>query len=590
MDAPSERALLSEAWGICDDAWKELQRRPYVQARLRGTPSSLPDVSFAEAERRSALGRALLGRLGHLDSFTAPHDLALTLRLVTFLARVWSREAEWYWTVIDPLGCGSFGLFLPTAYCGGRLLNVVKTQLGEFDFATTADVDTYLSLVSGYATLIDQLAQRTQGQAQRGVRIPKVQVLQARKLLSFFRAGIHEATGVSSQRLPTGVRAICSEIQCLITTCIEPAFDRAMEGLSDQYLEKAPDTVGMDQYPGGREVYAELVRLHTTLDLLPEQVHAYGQQRMADIERAMLAAQAELGFEGDDDGYRRHLTDDPRWRAATENAVTAVFQRYIDRAKPKIEESFSLLPKASYAVAPLPKALEGSMTYGYYDAPRNDRASGLYMFNAKNLTMQPLWRLATLTYHELMPGHHLQIAAQQENTNLHPVRTHSFINAYMEGWAEYAAALAGEIDLYAQPEERYGRLAMDAFFTSRLVVDTGMNALGWSLERARAYMRKHARLSESEVLTESVRYSCDIPAQSLAYRLGDQHILRLRERMRRALGDRFDLKKFHAVILETGAVPLPDLEWHVEHQVEALRAHFSWPTIRSSGQADPMVK
>jgi uncharacterized protein (DUF885 family) len=210
------------------------------------------------------------------------------------------------------------------------------------------------------------------------------------------------------------------------------------------------------------------------------------------------------------------------------------------------------------------------MTFGYYDAPRPHRKEGLYLFNSANLTKQALFNIGALTYHELVPGHHLHMATQVENPLLHPFRRCCIVNAYNEGWAEYAATFAGEIGMYEQPEERYGRLVMDAFLTCRLVVDTGMNVLGWSLERARDYMRAHGGMAEAEVLTESVRYSCDLPAQALAYKLGDVQILALRDRMREALGVRFDLKEFHSAILGPGALPMPELEWHVEHEIERL--------------------
>jgi uncharacterized protein (DUF885 family) len=354
------------------------------------------------------------------------------------------------------------------------------------------------------------------------------------------------------------------ELQTCITRFIEPAFDRALAGLSETYLSKAPERVGISQYPGGADLYAELVKLHTTLDLTPEQVHARGLERMAQIEESIEAIQGELGFEGDSLAFVASLHNDPEWRADTVEDVRAIFQRYIDRLKPRLKECFSRVPKAAYGVAPLPEALQGSMTYGYYDSPRTDRAEGVYLFNANNLTKRPLFHLGALTYHELMPGHHLQLATQQESSGLHPFRTHSFVTAYIEGWAEYAATLAGELGLYELPQERYGRLVMDAFLTSRLVVDTGMNVLGWPLERARDYMRTHSRLTEAELFNESLRYSCDIPGQALAYKLGDTHILALRERMRQTLGSSFKLAAFHAAVLETGALPLSDVHWHVE--------------------------
>jgi uncharacterized protein (DUF885 family) len=564
--------ILSDALRIVDDAWEELRRSPYVQLQLGIAPMRLPDLSFAEAQRRSKAGVSLLSRLEALDANPLPHDLTLSLRSVAFRARMWSREAEWYWTATDPVGIGFFGLFLPTAYCGGWLLNVVHSQLASVSFTVPGDLDRYLGLVADYERLIHQFTEHTAGQAERGLRMPKVQVLQARALIAGFKSSVREAVRVTPQRL-TAVPAgdFTRELEIRIAARVEPAFDRALKGLSDTYLAQAPETVGLGQYPGGAEIYAELVQLHTTLPLTPEQVHARGHARMAEIEQLMSVIRTELGFEGDGNAFLAHLNRDARWFASTVEGVTAIFQRYIDRFKPRFSEYFYVAPQATYGVEPLPDALQGAMTYGYYDAPRPGRCEGRYLFNFSNLTKQPLFRLGALTYHELMPGHHLHFASQQENETLHPFRRHIFLNAYNEGWAEYAATLAGEIGLYEQPEERYGRLVIDAFLTCRLVVDTGMNALSWSLERARDYMRMHSGMSEVEILTESVRYSCDIPGQSLAYKLGDVQILALRERMRQALGSRFDFKDFHAAVLGPGALPMPDLEWHVEHEITRLK-------------------
>jgi uncharacterized protein (DUF885 family) len=566
-------SVIGEALRIADDAWEELRRRPFVQQQLRSIPAQLADVSIGEAQRRSAVGSSLLKRLDAIDPSTLPHELALTLRLVRFRAEIWSRQAEWYWIAVDPLGVELFGLFLPTAYCGGSLLNVVNSQLASFPFMELRDADRYLALIDDYGRIVDQCTTRTAGQAERGIRMPKVQVHQARTLLAAFKSRVRAMIGVDSRRLVTLSRSdFAGELEDRITTRVEPAFDRALEGLSDEYLREAPEAVGLAQYPGGAETYAELVKLHTTLTLTPEEIHVRGHARVADIEQQMGAISHQAGFGGDTAAFLAQLNTDMCWRANTVEGVAAVFQRYIDRVKPRLQEYFSVLPKLPCTVGPLPPELQGSMTYGYYDPPKEDQPQGRYLFNAGILTTQPLFTLGTLTYHELMPGHHLHLTTQQENDALHPFRKYSLVTAYNEGWAEYAATFAGEIGLYETPAERYGRLVMDAFLTCRLVVDTGMNALGWSLERAREYMRKHSGMTEAEILTESVRYSCDIPGQALAYKLGDTKILELREKMAHTLGTRFELKQFHSTVLDAGALPLPELEWHVEHEVERLAA------------------
>jgi len=581
---------LIEALGIVEKAWNELRRSTFVQQQLGVTPARLPCVTLEEVQRRSELGRSLLKRLDTLHGTSLPHDLDLTLRLVRFRAAVWAREADWYWLAVDPLGEGFFGLFLPTAYCGGFLLHTLHHQLGAFHFAEAGDADRYLALVEDYARLIDEFTARTAGQAQRGIRMPAVQVQQARELLSRFKSGARRSLAVEEERIRGIARLrLNDEVAWRIGQAVEPAFDRALAVLSDDYLLQAPERVGMSQYPGGEEVYAELVKLHTTLPLSPAEVHAEGHRRMEEIETSMERIRSDQGFRQDKAGFLGQLKQDARWRASTVEDVQGVFQRYMDRLNVQFDEYFPLRPKAPCRTAPLPQALEGSMTFGYYDAPRKGRAEGVYFFNARNLTSQSLFNLAALTYHELLPGHHLHLSTQQENGALHPFRTYSSVNAYNEGWAEYAAMLVGEMGLYEAPEERYGRLVMDAFLTSRLVVDTGMNALGWSLEQARGYMREHSGMAEAEILTETVRYSCDIPAQALAYKLGDAKIFALRDHMREALGPAFTMKDFHEAVLGPGAIPLPELEWHVEHEIETRKLHGTsdQPTV---GLGSPVIR
>jgi uncharacterized protein (DUF885 family) len=560
----------SMARRILADAWEEMRRSLHVQTQLGEVPSRLPDLSEDEANRRSRIGCDLLVRVDQLDLKALPAELALSLRLVAFRAQTWAREAKWYWTVVDPLGVGFFGMFLPTAYCGGFLLSTIHTQFAEFPFKDNGDLDRYLALVSDYGRLVDQMAVRTAGQAQRGMRIPKPQVLKSRVLLEALRSGCRAALAVAPDRTASvSIGCFQRELEERIEGQVVPGFDRVLGVLSDAYLHLAPETVGIGQFPGRAAVYTDLVRLHTTLDLSPEQVHARGIERIARIEESMREIRSELGFAGDATAFMARLNADPRWRAATTEGVKAVFQRYIDRLKPKFANCFHAAPAAEYSIEPLPEALQASMTFGYYDAPRPSRPSGVYLFNSRNLTRQALFNVGALTYHELMPGHHLHLATQSESPTLHPLHRFSFVNAFNEGWAEYAATLAGEIGMYEEPEERYGRLVMDAFLTSRLVVDTGMNALGWSLERARDYMRRHSGMAEAEIQSESLRYSCDLPAQALAYKLGDVEILKLRERMRAAFGPRFDLKDFHAAVLGMGALPLSDLRWRLEQVFDA---------------------
>jgi uncharacterized protein (DUF885 family) len=330
--------------------------------------------------------------------------------------------------------------------------------------------------------------------------------------------------------------------------------------------------VGIWQYPGGAAIYAELVRQHTNLDLTPQQVHEIGIARIGRIRAGMDALLEEAGFEGSLRDYLRALEGDPDWRAEGPEAIGAVFERYIRRIEPHIDSYFNFKPKAPHGVDALPEALAGSMTFGYYDAPSPSRDTGLYLFNARNLEGNAMANIAALNYHELVPGHHFHLASQRENETLHPIRAHSFVNAFNEGWAEYAATLAGEMGMYEETAERFGRLMMDSFLTTRLVVDTGMNALCWTLEEARDYMRANSFMPETEICSESLRYSCDIPGQALAYKLGEDFLMERREEMRSSLGDQFDIREFHDAVLMPGALPLPLVAENVARRTRELAA------------------
>lgn len=565
---------VEDARGIVDDAWREVLRGLYTQQNLGLVPERLPDLSASEASRRSAVGAALIARLNNVDPGVLPHDVALSLRLVRFRAEIWAREEQLYWTVSDPLGLGYFGMFLPTAYCGGFLFNFVHGIARGFRFATATDLERYLGLAADYARMVDQMSERTAGQAARGMRMPVPQISATRVLISAFRDRASDVWNVSDDRLgPLGSTRFKDALVRLINQQIVPAFNRLLGLFDEGYVAKAPAGVGMSQYAGGPEIYDLLVRMHTTQSLTPQQVFEAGMSRMARIEKEMESVRHDAGFDGDGRAFLARMAAERRWRADSAQDIAGFFQRYIDRLRPRLGGLFHSETPIPYGVEPLPAALQGSMTFGYYDAPRPDRQKGVYLFNSANLSNQSLHNIAALTYHELVPGHHLHLSSQHRNESLHEFRRHSFVNAYNEGWAEYAATLAGEAGMYQEPEERYGRLVMDAFLTSRLVVDTGMNRLGWSLEQAREYMRRHSGMSETEILSETLRYSCDLPAQALAYKLGDNYILDLREKMRAALGAGFDIRDFHSAVLGPGSLPLADLAWHLEHETNRLLPH-----------------
>lgn len=552
-----------------EDVWSPVRDTLYFR-RLLGLPGdgAVPRVTLDAAAQRAALARRTLAALNSVDLTLLPHDLGITARLLRYYGEAWHKDEERYWLVDDPLLGTVHGPFSMTPYTGGLMFNILGTALTAYRFEHAGDGDRYLALLSDIARLVVEMRQRTLGQAERGIRVPRPQLPAVRALLAGLKAGA-QGFRVGPERLralrnPAAVAAATEE---RVAELLVPAFAQFEAIFDADYEQQAPETVGLWQYPGGDAVYGDLVRLHTTLDLTVEQVHERGHERMRRIQSEMDELRARVGFKGDRAAFHSTLQRDARWLARTPDEVGDRLRHHMNRFKSVYSQFFSQQPAKDYDVARLDAKLEGGVTFGYYQEPQPHEPRGLFMYNGSNLAERSLIGSASLIYHELVPGHHLHLSTQRNNGELHPLRRFASINAYNEGWAEYAATLAGEAGMYDDPYDRYGRLLMDAFLTARLVVDTGMNALRWPLEKARQYLRDHTMMSEPEIQSETVRYSCGIPAQALAYKLGEEVILGLRARAKERLGNRFDIRKFHDAILQAGAMPLTALSWHIDHYV-----------------------
>ena len=556
---------------LIEAAGSELAAHPFSHQTSGAVLQRIPTPDEAEAHRRSSLARDWLSKLSAIDKTGLPAELGLQLALAKATAQRLAKEADWFWTVHDPIGLGFFGLFGPTAYCGGWYIGILVQQLAGYRLESGEAVDRYLSLVSDLAKLIEAMRLRLAGQAARGMLMPVAQLGQARNLVSSLAKRLPADLTVRADRL-----AMCdaperraASIAHLVDTAVRPA----LAALGSQLEVAVPgEDLGIAQYAGGEAIYGELVRHHTTLDLDPEAVHRIGQERMAGIRAAMAAIRAETGFAGDDNAYRAAIAEDPDYRAGGISDILARFDRCLADVEPLLERCLRLRPAAGHGVARLPDALASSMTFGYYQVAAGAGATGRYLFNAANLAQSGMASIPALTFHELAPGHHIHFASQAENGRLTALSKYNSFNAFNEGWAEYAATLAGEWGLYRSPQERFGRLMMDALLTSRLVVDTGLNARGWTLDEGRAYLAANGFISDSEARTEAIRYACDVPGQALAYKLGDTFLIDQRERMRAALGARFDMRDFHDAVLREGAMPLPLVAGQIDKMIATVAA------------------
>ncbi len=425
----------------------------------------------------------------------------------------------------------------------------------------SSDTVRYLQLLREVAPLIDSIRTGLEQRAARGIRLSKQALPASVALLRTYGArGAGNPFAVPSTRanaLDSATRgAFLASTEREVGNAIVPAVDRLVALLTGSYADAARPAVGLMHYPGGRAYYDWLVRYHTTLPVTADEVHRIGVAEVARIEGEMAAIRAAVVFTGSRSAFHAQLAKDPRFIAKTPEEFGDRLMSYADRLWPLIPRAFGTLPRARGDVRRLPPELEPAMTFGYYQVPTTRDSVGHYFYNGTQLEQRSLLTAAPLIAHELWPGHHFQVNLSRENSALPPYRRDRYYTAFGEGWGDYASIVAGELGLYDDPYDRYGRLAMDMFISCRLVVDTGMNALGWSRERAMAYMREHVLESEAQIGTESLRYSTDLPGQALAYKMGSREFVQIRAAAERALGSRFKLPAYHDMLIGSGSLPM----------------------------------
>ncbi len=352
----------------------------------------------------------------------------------------------------------------------------------------------------------------------------------------------------------------------IIATIVRPAFLRYRDCLRTEILPAArpQDRAGLMNLPGGDECYRKQVLRHTSLDMSPEEIHRLGLEQVARFRKNLSELGRKVFGTGDVAAIQKRLREDPAMHFSTPDEVEEKARESLDRARAAMSGWFGVLPKAECVVRRMSDLEAPQSTIAYYRQPAADGSRpGMYMINTWKPETRPRYEAEVLAFHEAIPGHHLQIAIAQELTGLPEFRKHDGVTAYIEGWALYTESLCDEMGLYSGDVDRIGMLSFDAWRSCRLVVDTGLHAMGWTRQQAIDYMIDNSVLAENNIVNEVDRYLTN-PGQALAYKLGQLEILKLREEGRRRLGDRFDIKAFHDVVLENGAVALPVLRECVE--------------------------
>lgn len=523
---------------LADEVWAyRLDREPFLRLRGGLPIIQLPANSLADRERDADFAGSVLTRLSQADD----NEDAATAGLLRWLLTSWVDDLSLHWLGFNVTPYASYGLSF-----------YLQQVFAPFRFESAEDSARYMSLLADFRDAIAEMGAKLRTQRAMGILLPRPAIPGVRESIQRHREAARRALPVSSQRVGSGGLDVTERAQRLVAEEIVPAFESILAALDNDYLASAPEAVGCAQYPGGAEFYEALVRRHTASERTAEEIHQIGVDQVAMLAEQMAKARADLGFSGTEGDFHAQLAGDRRFYAREPAEVEATYLSHMAALEPRLKQVFRVLPNAPYAVDRLAPELEAGMTYGYYQPPTSADPVGRYKYNGSDLDKRSMLTAASLIFHELAPGHHFHLARQAENTALPEVRREAIdMNGFNEGWAEYAAGLGWDLGLYENPYDGYGRLVHERFTAQRLVVDTGMAVLGWTLEQARDYMRANTTESDTQIATETLRYATDLPGQALAYRLGFLEFHALREQAADALPD------FHERILGAGALPFP---------------------------------
>ena len=559
--APADdfHALLADHW-----AWV-LANNPELATTLgvRTYDDKLADLSLAHIDRSAADAAKFLARAEAVPAAGLTAEDRLNREILERLLR---RE-------VDGARFGQRQMLFGNR--GGW-----HTQAADWPnalpFYTLADYRSYIARLRAFPTQNAAGIATTRGAVQQGFVLPCASMEGFDRTISGTIADTADKSVFwqpfktrPATITPGDWTALEADARAVIEQGVMPAYRTFLAYYTNDYAPYCRRAVGVSAEPNGAAYYAFLAREETTTDLAPAQIHDLGLSEVARIRAEMDAVVARSGFQGDRKAFIAHLRTDPALypkSAAELIAAASVLTKQIDGEMPRL---FGHLPRLPYTVKPIPDAIADGNTTAYYDqgSPENGKP-GVYYVNLTHLDQRPLYELPALTLHEAVPGHHNQIALQQE-LSLPPFRRNiAFFTAFTEGWGLYSERLGIDMGLYDTPEKDMGRLSYEMWRACRLVVDTGLHAQGWSKQRAIDFMTENTALTSANIEAEVNRYIAG-PGQALAYKLGELRIRALRAEAERRLGPKFDIRGFHDAVLASGSVPLDVLDAQVRAWIAA---------------------
>ena len=522
----------------------------------------LADMTLAAIERRVERRRDLLRRFEEIDT----SGLGAADRID---ARMFERQLR---GSVDGFEFG--GYQMPLNADSGFHMGFARMHR-PMPFRTPGHYDDYIARMRAIPAYFEQQQGHMRAGIDRGFTLPRVTLEGYEDTIS---AHIVEDPQDSAfwapfEEMPASVEEmdrerILTEAEAAIVEAVVPAYRGFHDFFVGEYLPGARETVGASDLPDGQAYYQEQVRWFTTLDVTPREVHEIGLGEVARIRAEMEGVIRETGFEGSYAEFLEFLRTDPRFYPKTAQELLERAAWIAKTMDGKLPSLFATLPRVPYTVEPVPDHMAPKYTAGrYVSAPYNSTQPGIYWVNTYNLPSRPLYALAALTLHEAVPGHHLQTALAAELDAGPEFRRHDYLSAFGEGWGLYAEYLGLEAGIYEDPYDNFGRLTYEIWRACRLVVDTGVHALGWTRQQMLDYLAENTALSLHEVRTETDRY-ISWPGQALAYKMGELKIRELRARAEEELGADFDVRHFHDAVLANGSVPLDILEELIHSWIE----------------------
>jgi uncharacterized protein (DUF885 family) len=576
FSAPAQVEAKSQLEALYEAEWQRWLREDPTLATSVGDPrynDRWPDLSLLALEKTREADRAALAALLKIDvaGLSAADRLNYDIAKVQFGRRIAGAPFKPYVYAVSHLGSLQSAGSVQTA-----------NEIAEITpFATVRDYENWIARLRGFGPYVDQVTELLRVGIREKRTQPRVVMERVKPQLAAQRVGNPEDSPFFTpfKRFPSTVSAAdAARLRAAggeaIAAGVLPAFARFEKFFDGTYLPACRQSIGIADTPDGGAFYRELIEYHTTTLLTAGEIHAIGLAEVKRIRGEMDKIIATVNFNGNFQEFSRYLRTDPKFFYTDPNDLLHGYMVIAKSIDPNLVTLFGKLPRTPYGVRPVPETSAANTTTAYYQPLSSDGSRpGFYYVNLFKPEARPKWEMEVLTSHEAVPGHHLQIALQYENSAGVPmIRRMSDFTAYVEGWALYAESLGPQVGLYTDPYQKFGQLTYDMWRAVRLVVDTGIHSQGWTRQRAIDFFRENAPKSELDISNEIDRYIA-WPGQALAYKVGQLKILELREAAAHALGENFDIREFHDVVLSTGAVPLSVLERTVRDWIAVKTRH-----------------